>query len=100
MGMAILPHSEAEDSVYIDKMAITLTKLMDITMAATQLLCHLVGIDPSKLSREEILILEAELFARICEELNEIFRNQHRDYFHLMKLTIEKENAMLEANFV
>jgi len=69
-------------------------------MAATELLCHLVGVDPSKLSREEILILEAELFARICEELREIFREQYRDYFRLMKFTVEKENAMLEANFV
>lgn len=69
-------------------------------MAATELLCHLVGINPSKLSRNEIFLLEAELFARICEELKEIFRKQYIDYFRLMKFTIEEENTMLDANFV
>ncbi|EKD71812.1 MAG: hypothetical protein ACD_46C00091G0004 [uncultured bacterium] len=69
-------------------------------MAAMELLCHLVGINLSKFSREETLLLEAELFVRICEELKEVFRKQHRDYFRLMKFTIEKENIMLEANFV
>ncbi len=69
-------------------------------MAAMELLCHLVGINLSKLSREETLLLEAEFFARICEELKEVFRKQHRDYFRLMKFTIEKENMMLETNFV
>lgn len=69
-------------------------------MAAMELMCHLVGVDPSKLSKEETLILEAELFACICKELKEIFREQYRDYFRLMKFTVERENAMLEANFV
>ncbi|OGT41304.1 MAG: hypothetical protein A3F13_09915 [Gammaproteobacteria bacterium RIFCSPHIGHO2_12_FULL_40_19] len=69
-------------------------------MAAMELLCHLTGINLSKLSKEEILLLEAEFFARICEELKEVFRKQHRDYFLLMKLTVEKENMMLETNFV
>lgn len=69
-------------------------------MAAMELLCHLVGINPSKLSKEEVMLLEAELFLRIWEELKEVFRKQHRDYFRLMKFTIEKENIMLETNFV
>lgn len=69
-------------------------------MAAMELLCRLIEINPSKFSREELMLVEAELFTRICEELKEIFRKQHSDYFRLMKFTIEKENLMLETNFV
>ena len=59
-----------------------------------------MGVSTCKLSKEEIFILEAELFTCICEELKEFFRNHHRDYFRLMKFTIEQENAMLEINFI
>lgn len=69
-------------------------------MAAMELFCHLVGINPSKLSREEVVLLEAELFIHVCFELKEFFRNQYKSYFRLMKFTIEKENAMLDANFL
>lgn len=69
-------------------------------MAALELLCNLAGINLSKLSKEEALMFEAELFWRICEELKEAFREQHKDYFCLMKFSIEKENSMLENNFV
>jgi hypothetical protein len=69
-------------------------------MSATEPLCHLIGINPSKLTKEEIQLLEAELFVRICEELKEFFREQNRDYFHLMKFNTEKENDMLESKFV
>lgn len=69
-------------------------------MAAMELLCHLVGINPSRLSKEEIILLEAELFARTCEELKEVFREQYRNYFRLMKFTLDKENTMLDNMFV
>lgn len=69
-------------------------------MAAMEPLCHLVGISPSNFSREEIILLEAELFSHICGELREVFRQQYKDYFRLMKFTIEKENAMLDNMFV
>lgn len=69
-------------------------------MAKMELLCHLAGINPSRLSREEIILLEAELFARICDELKEAFRKQYKDYFRLMKFTMEKESAMLDSMFV
>lgn len=39
-------------------------------MPALEPLCHLIGINSQKLSKDEMLLLEAELFARICEELN------------------------------
>lgn len=69
-------------------------------MAAMELLCHSVGINPSKLSKEEIILFEAELLAQICKALKEIFRQQYKGYFRLMKFTMEKENTMLDSMFV
>ena len=69
-------------------------------MSAMEPLYRLIKIDTSMLTKEENILLEVAFFTRICEELKEIFRKQHRDYFHLMKFTIEKENMMLEAKFI
>lgn len=69
-------------------------------MAAMELLCHLVGITPSDFSREEIILLEAELFSCVCEELKESFRKQYKDYFRLMKFTVEMEDTMLDNMFI
>lgn len=69
-------------------------------MPAMEPLYNLIGISTYKLSKKETFILEAELFTRLCEELKEIFRKQHEDYFRLMKFTTEKENTMLEINFI
>ncbi len=69
-------------------------------MASVALFCQQIGIDISKVSKTEIFLLEAELFTRICKELKEVYRQQHRDYFHLLKFTTEMENTMLEASFV
>ena len=69
-------------------------------MPATELLCHLVGICPAKLTKEENLILEIELFTRICEELKEGFKTKYKDYFRIIKCNAEMENAIMEANFV
>lgn len=70
-------------------------------MSAMQSWCYfLVGRYPSKLTKEEILLLEAELFVRVCNELKEEQRMQYKEYFRLMKFTMEMENAMLEANFL
>lgn len=69
-------------------------------MPAIEPLCRLMGINPINLTREENILLEIELFARICEELKEVFREQNKKYFQLMKFTIEKENIMLETKFV
>lgn len=63
-------------------------------------LCHLMGINSNELLKEEYLLLEAEIFIRICEGVKEFFREQYKDYFRLMKFTVEKENTMLESNFV
>lgn len=69
-------------------------------MSAIQELCCLYGIDPKQLSKEENILLEANLFTRICEELKEIYRAQNRDFFRLIKYTKEMEDQMLEANFI
>ena len=69
-------------------------------MPATELLCQTMGINPHKLSNEENLIIEVELFTRICEELKEIFKAQYKGYFRLMKCNTEMESVMMEAKFV
>lgn len=69
-------------------------------MSAMEPLCRLMEINPRTLTKEENILLEIELFAHICGELKEIFREQNREYFRLMKFTIEMENTMLEAKFV
>ena len=61
-------------------------------------LCSLIGVIPSTLTFGENILLESELFLRICDELKEIFKMQHKEYFRLLRLTIEKENTMLESN--
>lgn len=68
-------------------------------MSAVELLSSLIGINSFVLTREEYVLLEAELFVRICEELIEFFRGQRKDYFRLMKFTSEKEYSMLEGKF-
>lgn len=69
-------------------------------MSATELLCHTIGINHRKFSRQENLILEAELFVRLYDELKNFFKSQYKDYFHLMKFNTEMEEAMLEVNFI
>ncbi len=68
-------------------------------MPMPELLCQTMGINPYKLSSEENLILEVELYTRICDKLKEFFIGQHKVYFRLMKCTAEVEDAMMEARF-
>lgn len=69
-------------------------------MPALEPLCYLLGINPSKLSKEENIILEVDLYLRIGEELKEMFRQEYKDYFYLLKFTLSMENIMLEDNFI
>jgi len=59
-----------------------------------------VGLNQKILTKEENILLEAELFVHICKELKEYHREQYKDYFRLMKFTRKMEDAMLEANFL
>lgn|SRR3990167_4617385 len=69
-------------------------------MSAMEPLYYLIGINPHSLSKEEAFILEAELLIRICDEIKEYFRSLYKDYFRLIKIPIEMENTMLDANYV
>lgn len=69
-------------------------------MPAVLAFCHLFGIKNQEFSRDEKIILEAELFVRLCNELKEVFRKQYKDFFCLMNFTLEMENTMLEENFI
>lgn len=69
-------------------------------MTAMEPLCQLIGISPEQLTPEENLILEAELFITVCEELKELIKLHYRDYFSLMKLSKEMENTMIENEFI
>lgn len=70
-------------------------------MPAIEPLCKLIGkLNPGCFTKEENILLEAELLIRICEELKEYFRIKHKEYFRLLKFTMEMENEMLEKNFI
>jgi hypothetical protein len=69
-------------------------------MSAMEPMYCTLGINSSQLTEEQSLLLEAEIFTQVCEELMEIFKKQHREYFRLMKFTIEMEKTMLESKFV
>lgn len=68
-------------------------------MPAIEPLCKLIGTNPSHFTKKENLLIEADLFVRICEEIKGIFREKYQNYFSLMRYGKEKENAMLDANF-
>ncbi len=69
-------------------------------MAALELLCHFMGIDSKQFSKEENIILEAELYTRITNEPWESYQTQYDDYFYFFKFNLEKENMMMELNFI
>lgn len=69
-------------------------------MAAPNLAPYLLGLNAHKLSRVENLVLEAELFRRVYEELKEYFKANYKNYFKLIKINAEMEEHMLESNFI
>ena len=69
-------------------------------MPAMELLCRIIGINSHQLSKQENLILEAEFFRGICDELEKRIRAQYNNYFRLMKFTAEMETTMIETAFI
>lgn len=69
-------------------------------MPAMEPYSHLMGVNTSMLTLQEKILLEAELFSSICKELKDVFRKQHREYFHLMNFNKEKEDLMLDEKFI
>jgi len=51
-------------------------------------------------SKEEALILEAELFIRICDEFKSQIKSENKNYFRLLKINTEEEKSMIETNFI
>jgi hypothetical protein len=68
-------------------------------MPSEELLCRLAGIMPNNLSKEESIIIEAELFTRLYEKLKEFYKEKQKDYFKLLKFDKEMEMLMFEKNF-
>lgn len=69
-------------------------------MPATEPLYYLFDIDIDKLSKEELALVEAEIFMYLYAELMNIFRFDFKNYFYVMRFNTEMENAMLEENFI
>jgi len=69
-------------------------------MSAIRPLLTLLKLDLSSFSKAELTLLEAMLFKHICEELKELFRKKYKEYFRLMKFNLEKENDMLDNQFL
>lgn len=51
-----------------------------------------------KISKAESVFLEANIFVGIYENFSEMFRNQYKNYFKLIKDV--QENDMIESNFL
>jgi len=69
-------------------------------MPIGDLLSYLLQDNFHKLSKVECVFLEANLFVRISDEFSEIFRNQYRNYLKLLKSEPNKEDEVIEINFL
>jgi hypothetical protein len=69
-------------------------------MPAPEPFAQLLGMAATQLSHEENLIVEADLFRMVCDELINIFRVGYKNYFYLMRFSTEMEDKMLEENFL
>lgn len=69
-------------------------------MTAIQAISESLIMDDRQLSKHESMLLEADIFTRICEELKEIIKRENRDYFLLLKIDNEKGRCMIEADFI
>lgn len=68
-------------------------------MSAVEPLWKILQIDTSNLTKNEIILFEAELFNSVCDELNDFFGSLYKNYFYLINLSKEKENSMREDIF-
>lgn len=69
-------------------------------MTTLQSWCYLIGITAKQLSKDELLLVEAEIFIRIVQEVKEVFRENYKTFFGLMNYTVEMEDIMIESNFL
>lgn len=69
-------------------------------MSAIEPLSSLAGSHTAELTKEELFILEAELFIRLFDELKETIKIKYKSYFSIIKPSHDMENAMIEEKFV
>lgn len=69
-------------------------------MSAIQLWSNILGIQPKNFRKIEILMLEAVVFTRICEEIKKFFIEQRKEFFGLLKYTDEMKNNTIESEFL
>ncbi len=69
-------------------------------MSAMEPFCLLADINPQQFSKLENNLLESEFFIRLYDKWKIIFKEKNEVYFHLLKLDREKEDEMLEQNFI
>ena len=62
-------------------------------------LAKLLGMNQRYLCKEELILLEADVFFRVCTELKEYFAEQQKNYFKIMKFKKEMELNMLDESF-
>lgn len=63
-------------------------------------LCRIVGINPNRLSKSENILMEMEIFYRVCHELKTHYNFDYFRYFQLIKNYEHMEEAMIDDNFV
>jgi len=69
-------------------------------MAAAELFYRMIGVNDYSLSKQESGILEVNLFMRVCEEIEKVFKSQYKDYFRLIKSNEEMEKVMLDGGLI
>lgn len=69
-------------------------------MNAAKLIMDLPGVSKRVLLKIEDDAFEAGIFIHICDALKEVMKAENQDYFRTLKITSEKENAMIESNFI
>lgn len=60
----------------------------------------LIKIDTHKFTKEELIVIETELFARLYDELFAFYKNKHIDQFNMMRFSLDMDATMLEKNFL
>ncbi|MDX1901499.1 MAG: hypothetical protein SFW66_05785 [Gammaproteobacteria bacterium] len=60
----------------------------------------LLNICSNGLSQKDLLLLEGVLYGLLCDALKDLFRSHHASWFHLLKLTLEEEAAMIDRSFL
>lgn len=69
-------------------------------MSLPQALCTIVNIPPTALTVHENILLEAELFFSLYQQLIEFFQAPIQQFRRLIKNNLDKEKLMLQENLI